>query len=108
MEFRIIDVSDPHGCNTNSITGLTGSKSGIASFYRRPLPSANLAFLSTIMWDGREPDLIHQSVDATLGHAQASVAPTAAQQQQIVTFEGCATANNPVPCANTPAGAGVC
>jgi hypothetical protein len=107
MEFHIIDVSDPYGCNTNPTTGLTGSKSGIVSVYRRPLPSANLGFLSTIMWDGREPDLLHQSVDATLGHAQASVAPTAAQQQQIVTFEGCATANNSGPCANMPTGAGV-
>ncbi len=107
MEFRIIDVADPYNCNTNPTTGLTGSNSGIASFYRRPLPSANLGFLSTIMWDGREPDLFQQSVDATLGHAQASVAPTAAQQQQAVTFEGCATANNPVPCASIPAGAGV-
>lgn len=107
MEFRIIDVSDPYGCTTNSTTGLTGFKSGTVSFYRRPLPSANLGFLSTIMWDGREPDLFHQSVDATLGHAQASVPPTAAQQQQIVTFEGCATANNPDLCTNVPAGAGV-
>jgi cytochrome c peroxidase len=107
MEFQIVDVSDPYGCNTDPITGLTGPKSGIVSVYRRPLPSANLGFLSTIMWDGREPDLFHQSVDATLGHAQANAAPTAAQQQQIVTFEGCATANNPIPCANTPNGAGV-
>ena len=38
---------------------------------------------------------IHQAVDATLGHAQAAVAPTAEQQQQIVTFEGCTQANTP-------------
>jgi cytochrome c peroxidase len=107
MEFQILAVSDPYGCNTNPITGLTGSKSGILSVYRRPLPSANLGFLSTIMWDGREPDLFHQSVDATLGHAQSTVAPSAAQQQQIVTFEGCTTANNPGPCASTPKGAGI-
>jgi len=40
--------------------------------YRRPLPSANLGFLSTIMWDGREPDFFKQSANATLGHAQAN------------------------------------
>ncbi len=39
------------------------------------------------MWDGREPSLFSQSVDATLGHAQANVSPSAAQQQQIVNFE---------------------
>jgi hypothetical protein len=107
MEFQILNVDDPYGCNTNAVTGLTGSKSGIVSAYRRPLPSANLGFLSTIMWDGREPDLFHQSVDATLGHAQADAALTDAQQQQIVTFEGCTTANNPDPCATIAKGAGI-
>ena len=33
--------------------------------------------------------------------------PTAAQQQEIVTFEGCTTADTPSACANIPAGAGV-
>ena len=55
--------------------------------YRRPLPSTNLPFLTTVMWDGREPSLMHQSMDATLGHAEAAVAPTTEQQQQIVDFE---------------------
>ena len=96
MEFQILDVNDPYGCDNNPITGLTGSKSGILSFYRRPLPSTNLGFLSTIMWDGREPDLFQQSVDATLGHAQGNPpGPSPNQQQQIVTFEGCTTANSP-------------
>ena len=107
MQFQILNVDDPYGCNIRPTTGLTGPQTGIASFYRRPLPSANLGFLSTIMWDGREPDLFHQSMDATLGHAQADAAPSTAQQQRIVTFEGCATANNPGPCANVPAGAGL-
>jgi len=107
MEFQILNVADPYRCNTDPTTGLTGVQSGIASFYRRPLPSANLDFLSTIMWDGREPDLFRQSVDATLGHAQGNVAPTTSQQQRIVTFEGCTTANNPGLCAQIPAGAGL-
>jgi cytochrome c peroxidase len=107
MEFQILNVSDPYGCNTNPVTGLTGSKSGILSVYRRVLPSTNLGFLSTIMWDGREPDLFQQSVDATLGHAQSALAPTATQRQQIVSFEGCTTANTPIPCANTPKGTGI-
>jgi cytochrome c peroxidase len=107
LEFQITDVNDPYNCNTNPTTGLTGSTTGTVSVYRRPLPSANLGFLSTIMWDGREPSLFSQAVDATLGHAQGAVAPTDVQQQQIVTFEGCTQADTPELCANTPAGAGV-
>jgi cytochrome c peroxidase len=91
-EYKIISVMDPYGCNTNSFTGLTnfgpnGQTTGVVSIYRRPLPSTNLGFLTTIMWDGREPSLTSQAIDATLIHAQASAAPTAAQQQQIVAFE---------------------
>ena len=69
------------------MTGLTSPTTGIVSVYRRPLPSTNLGFLSTIMADGREPDLKSQATDATLGHAQANAAPTAAQLAEIVAFE---------------------
>jgi cytochrome c peroxidase len=107
LEFQITDVNDPYGCNTNPTTGLTGSATGTVSVYRRPLPAANLGFLSTIMWDGREPSLFSQAVDATLGHAQGAATPSAEQQQQIVTFEGCTQADTPSLCANTPAGSGL-
>jgi cytochrome c peroxidase len=107
LQFQILSVNDPYNCNTNPMTGLTSSTTGTVSSYRRPLPAANLGFLSTIMWDGREPDLFSQAVDATLIHAQASTPPNATQQQQIVTFEGCTTADTPSPCANTPLGSGV-
>jgi cytochrome c peroxidase len=91
-EYQIVLVSDPYGCNTNPITGLTnfgssGPTTGVVSVYRRPLPSTNLGFLTTIMWDGREPSLASQSVDATRIHAQANADPTTTQQQQIVNFE---------------------
>src|ERR1044071_7619633 len=96
-EFEVVSVSNPYGCNETSTL----------SMYRRPLPSANLRFLSTLMWDGRESstqtgttpiafptnpqdllsNLRHQSVDATIGHAEAPTAPSAEQQQQIVAFE---------------------
>lgn len=96
-EFEVVGVSNPYAC----------SETTTISTYRRPLPSANLRFLSTVMWDGRESssqtgtkpitfatnpadllfDLAHQSVDATLGHAQATTPPTPQQQQQIVAFE---------------------
>jgi len=107
LEFQIFDVNDPYGCNTNPTTGLTGPTTGTVSVYRRPLPAANLGFLSAIMWDGREPSLFNQAIDATLGHAQGAVAPTAEQQQQIVSFEGFMSAADPALCANTPAGSGV-
>jgi cytochrome c peroxidase len=108
MQFEVASVADPYGCNTNPATGLTGPQSGTVSVYRRPLPAANLGFLSTIMWDGREPSLFQQAIDATLTHAQGNPpGPTAAQQQQIVTFEGCTTADTPALCAATPPGAGV-
>ncbi len=91
-EYQIVAVSDPYGCNTNPTTGLThfgyvGPTTGIVSVYRRPLPSTNLGFLTTIMWDGREPSLTQQSIDATRGHAQATADPGTPQQQQIVGFE---------------------
>jgi cytochrome c peroxidase len=89
IEHRIISVSDPYGCNTSPTTGLTtlgiaNPTAGIVSVYRRPVPATNLGFLTAIMWDGREPTLAQQSIDATLGHAQANAAPTTTQQQQIV------------------------
>ena len=86
-EFSITVASDPYHCNTNPVTGLTSPTSGIVSTYRRPLPSTNLGFLSAVMWDGREPNLSNQAMDATLGHAQASAPPTPTQVADIVAFE---------------------
>jgi cytochrome c peroxidase len=89
LQFEVSKVDDPYNCTTSKDTGLQNKKSGIMSMYRRPLPSTNLGFLTAIMWDGREPSLAHQSVDATLIHAQADPTspPTAGEQGQIVAFE---------------------
>ncbi len=87
VEFEVTSVSDPYDCNTNPTTGLTTPTTGFVSIYRRPLPSTNLGFLSTIMWDGRELSLASQAKDATLGHAQANTAPSDAQVAEIVAFE---------------------
>ena len=84
-EFEIVDVDDPYRCGA----GLTS-----ASMYRRPLPTTNLAFLSAVMWDGRESapgqairdDLAIQARNATIGHAQGD-APSRAQLRAIVDFE---------------------
>lgn len=96
--YQVTNVSNPYGCNeTDTI-----------SQYRRPLPTTNLRFLSAVMFDGREStpatgttkiiysnyptalqsDLAHQSVDATVDHAQGDgTRPTPAEQQEIVNFE---------------------
>jgi hypothetical protein len=99
-QFTISVVHDPYGCAI-----IPDPKGGppTVSVYRRPLPTTNLVFLSTIMFDGRETivplnseatfqanliaDLTHQAIDATLGHAQALKAPSPGQLSQIVQFE---------------------
>ena len=43
-EFSVQSVNNPYGCSDTSTL----------SMYRRPLPTTNLGFLSTLMWDGRE------------------------------------------------------
>jgi cytochrome c peroxidase len=75
-EFTVVHVDNPYGCT--SAQNL--------SVYRRPLPATNLRFLTTIMWDGREPDLLHQANDATTGHAQGADLPENVKRQ-IVDFE---------------------
>ena len=84
-DFEITSVDDPYRC---------GGTLTAASMYRRPPPSANLRFLSAVMWDGRasmpgqaiRDGLIHQVVDAVTGHAQG-LPPAAVQVQAIVDFE---------------------
>ena len=97
-DYEVVGVYNPYGCNATDVI----------SMYRRPLPTTNLRFLSTVMFDGRESspatgttkivysnypssllsDLAHQSVDATVGHAQGDgTRPTPEEQQQIVDFE---------------------
>jgi len=78
-EFSIVAINDPYQCPETTATS--------PALYRRPLPSTNLKFLNGIMWDGREPDLKTQALDATLVHTQPSGPPTDAQLQQIVNFE---------------------
>jgi cytochrome c peroxidase len=97
--FDIIAANDPYGVGTTTAP----------SVFRRPLAATNLRFGSSVMWDLREtstsflvapftPDvthvasfndqLKHQALDATLGHAQATMPGlTDAQQQSIVDFE---------------------
>ncbi|WMW79866.1 cytochrome C [Undibacterium cyanobacteriorum] len=97
-EFELQSVDDPYDfAGPNEL-----------SFFRRPLPSANLKFLSHVMWDGRDTlldpsstncipggicyaaldlNLARQANNATLGHAQAAQGLSAAEQRSIVEFE---------------------
>lgn len=83
-EFDLVAVNDPYGY----------ASAAELSLFRRPLPSTNMKFLSTVMWDGRETvagqtihfDLAQQSNDATQGHAQGDALDTE-QRESIVAME---------------------
>jgi hypothetical protein len=89
-EFELVAVDDPYHF----------ASAAELSLFRRPLPTTNLKFDSTVMWDGREvvpgatvrSELITQANDATMLHAQGK-ALTLAQRESITDFElGLATA----------------
>lgn len=94
-EFTLANVDDPYQFASASELSL----------FRRPLPSTNLAFVTGVMWDGRETNapflppmhagqchkvlinsLIHQANSATNGHADG-LDPTPEQLVEIVAFE---------------------
>lgn len=98
-EFELVGVDDPYGY----------ASAKELSLFRRPPPTTNLKFLSTVMWDARKTfkdplstdciwnttncfasipfDLADQSNTATVGHAQAAQPLTDAQREAIVNFE---------------------
>lgn len=100
-EFTLVRADDPYNF----------ASAGELSLFRRPLPSTNLKFLSSVMWDGRETitdaqsnicivgarpaqcfapidsDLLHQANGAVVGHAEAAAGLSAAEQRSIVDFE---------------------
>ena len=100
LQFTIAVMHDPYGC---ALTFDPKTSAPIYSVYRRPLPSTNLRYLSTIMFDGRETlmplnnpatvdanlafDLTDQAASAVLTHAQGTEPPTEQQLAQIVQFE---------------------
>src|SRR3569833_1349393 len=95
-EFQIIDIQVPYDCAETTTSN--------PAFFRRPLPSTNVKFLSAVMWDGRETvfggipgkslnleqSLANQAQDATTGHAQGAV-PTAELLAKISEFESSIT-----------------
>ena len=105
-QFDLSNVDDPYHY----------ASAAQLSLFRRPLPSANLDFLSTVMWDGRETlvdsasppaadsdclkypfpakcfdsldfELGDQANGATLGHAQATMGLSPPLDAAIVQFE---------------------
>jgi hypothetical protein len=109
-DYTVTVARDPYHCNTDpDFNRATDPRTGVAhqvlSVYRRPRPATNLKAITTggvtidaatgqpvvdgsnVMWDGREPNLETQAVDATLVHAQALHAPSRAQVEQIVAFQ---------------------
>lgn len=84
-DFSLVAVDDPYHF----------ASAAELSMFRRPLPSTNLPFLTTVMWDGRESpkgqsieaDLAQQAINATAGHAQGDITPTPEQVRDIVALE---------------------
>ena len=100
-EFALVRSDDPYGF----------ASARELSLFRRPLPSTNLNFAASVMWDSREtqPDaassicildarpaqcfatleanLLRQASNAVTGHAQAVQGLGAADQRAIVNFE---------------------
>ncbi len=84
-EFELVAVDDPYGYASEAELSL----------FRRPLPATNLAFLSTVMWDGREGPgdrplpaaLADQAEHATRGHAEAARPLAPEEREAIVDFE---------------------
>jgi hypothetical protein len=83
-EFDLLKADDPYKF----------ASAAELSLFRRPLPSTNMKFLATVMWDGRETfsgetihfDLSDQSNGATQGHAQGDAIDNA-QRESIVAME---------------------
>jgi cytochrome c556 len=92
-DFVLVSAIDRLGCSTPATAASL-------RMYRRPLPAANTAFSSTVMWDGREnvnppnntpatmlSNLKHQSNDATRIHAQGAFDLSDVEQSAMVGFE---------------------
>jgi len=88
-EFTLSAVRDTHNCVAK------GDPPEELRLYRRPLPSTNIKFITTVMWDGRESapgqtllqNLKTQARNATSIHAEGTQPLTDAQAEQIADFQ---------------------
>jgi cytochrome c peroxidase len=84
-EFELVEVDDPYHF----------ASAAQLSLFRRPLPTTNLKFDSTVMWDGREvvagatvaSELLTQASSAVIAHAKGVTPLPPAQRASIVKFE---------------------
>jgi hypothetical protein len=111
----VLDPYSGTGANPPQNAVIPPTATPVVSFYRRPLLSANTRFISAVMWDGREAtvpavpsnprdvdnsgiqasqadapvrtNMLTQSNNATLGHAQGVNPLSAAQRAAIVDFQ---------------------
>lgn len=111
----VLDPYAGTGANPPLNQTVPANASPILSFYRRPLLSGNTRFISAVMWDGREAtvnpvpanprdtdnsgiqasqanapvriNMLTQSNNATLGHAEGINPLTDAQRAAIVDFQ---------------------
>jgi hypothetical protein len=101
-DFSLVSATNPQGC---AIAPASSDAANQLFLFRRPLPSTNLVFDATIMWDGRETlqkvtnaagfqdqapwlfDLNDQANSATTGHAQGATIVGTPAQADIVAFE---------------------
>lgn len=86
LKFKATTTANTSSAPTDPVTGqpIPTDQTVVAGF---PGFTSGQVLSGNIMWDGREPTFEHQATDATLGHAQATQAPTEAQVKQIVAFE---------------------
>lgn len=100
--FSLVSATNPQRC---ALAPGSVAAGGQLFMFRRPLPSTNLIFDSTIMWDGRETlqkvtttagfqgeapllfDLDDQANSATTGHAQGAAIAGTPAQADILAFE---------------------
>jgi cytochrome c peroxidase len=111
----VLDPYAGTGANPPLNQTVPSTATSVLSFYRRPLLSANTRFISAVMWDGREQtvnavptnprdtdnsgiqafqsnapvriNMLTQSNNATLGHAEGIDPLTDAQRAAIVDFQ---------------------
>jgi cytochrome c peroxidase len=121
-DFEVVGVSNPYGCG----------EADVLSMYRRPLPSTNLRFLSSVMWDDRESssqtgtvpidtanyprslndDLASQAVNAATGHAEAAGSPppwrghAVAFEMDLTTAQSATVSAGPLNAGGAKGGAG--
>jgi hypothetical protein len=89
-EFELVAVDDPYHY----------ASAAELSLFRRPLPTTNLKFDSTVMWDGREvvagesvmAELETQASDAAVVHAQGAPLPPAVRASIVDFMTSLATA----------------